>query len=244
MKSTFTIAGLTLVLSIVLAPEASAQQLQWTNTGFVNVTLGAQAPSKELATSNVFDLYDQPAVLSTTQDVAGGFFFDISGGYKVWRNLAAGVGFSHVGSEADLVVDAQIPDPDFTDNPRLVSTTASGAKHSQPALHLTGTWMMPVTDKVDVGFQFGPSIFFVSQDLPTSVSVTEPGPTITQLNVTSVDSTTLGLHFGVDMTYLVTPRMGVGVLARYSWGSVDLEGTDDSLTVGGFQIGGGLRVRF
>ena len=244
MKSTLTIAGLTLVLAIVLAPQASAQQLQWTNTGFVNVTLGAQAPSKELATSNVFDLYDEAAVLSTTQDVAGGFFFDISGGYKVWRNLAVGVGFSRVGSEADLVVDAQIPDPDFHDSPRLVSATASGAKHSQPALHLTGTWMMPVTDKVDVGFQFGPSIFFVSQDLPTGVSVTEPGPVISQLNVTSVDNTTVGLHFGVDVTYLVTPRMGVGVLARYSWGSVDLEGTDDSLTVGGFQIGGGLRVRF
>jgi len=244
MKSTLTVASMTLALSTVLATGVSAQQLQWTDKGFVNVTFGAQAPSKELATNNIFDLYNESAILSTTQDVAGGLFFDISGGYKVWENLAVGIGFSHVGSEADLVIDAQIPDPDFFDSPRRLSTTASGAKHSQPALHLTGTWMMPVTDKIDVGFQFGPSIFFVSQDLPTGISVTEPGPTISQLNVTSVDNTTVGIHLGVDLTYLVTPRFGAGLLARYVWGSADLEGTDDSVTVGGFQIGAGLRVRF
>ena len=244
MKRTLTIAGLALALTIVLAPAAFAQPLQWTNKGFVNFTLGAQAPSQDLATNTTFDLYNEQAILSTTQDVGGGLFFDISVGYKVWRNLTVGAGFSRVGSSTDLVVNAQIPDPDFFDSPRLVSTTASDAKHSQPAIHLTGTWMMPITDKVDVGFQFGPSIFMVSQDLPTAISVSEPGPTINSLNVTSVDKTTVGLHFGVDFTYLVTPRIGAGVLARYSWGSADLEGADDSLTVGGFQIGGGIRYRF
>jgi hypothetical protein len=243
MNRTLIVAGTTLALATIFASDASAQ-MQWTDKGFVNFTLGAQAPSKELATNTTFDLYNEPGTLSTTQDVAGGFFFDISAGYKVWRNLAVGIGFSRVGSEADLVVEAQVPDPDFFESPRLVSANVSGAKHSQPALHLTGTWMMPVTDKVDLGFQFGPSIFFVSQDLPTGVSVTEPGPTLNSITVSSVDSTSVGFHFGVDMTYLVTPRIGAGVLARFSWGSADLENTDESLTLGGFQIGGGVRVRF
>ena len=243
MKRSLTAAGLALALTTVLAPDAFAQ-MQWTNKGFVNVSFGAQAPSQELATNNTFDLYNESAILSATQDVGGGVFFDISAGYKVWRNLCVGVGFSHVGSSADFVVNAQIPDPDFFDSPRLVSASVTDANHSQPALHFTGTWMMPVTDKVDVGFQFGPSIFMVSQDLPTAISVSEPGPAITDLQVTSVDKTTVGLHFGVDVTYLVTPRIGAGVLARYVWGSADLDGTDDSLTLGGFQFGGGLRVRF
>jgi hypothetical protein len=60
-----------------------------------------------------------------------------------------------------------------------------------------------------------------------------------------VDKTTIGIHFGVDVTYMVNPRFGFGGIARYTWGSADLAGTDeDSLTLGGFQIGGGLRVRF
>jgi len=49
---------------------------------------------------------------------------------------------------------------------------------------------------------------------------------------------------GLDVTYLVTPRYGAGVLLRYTRGSIDIEGATDSLAVGGFQIGAGLRVRF
>jgi hypothetical protein len=62
--------------------------------------------------------------------------------------------------------------------------------------------------------------------------------------VDDAKKTTVGINLGVDVTYLVTKRFGVGGLARYTWGSADLAGAADKLTVGGFQIGGGLRVRF
>ena len=148
------------------------------------------------------------------------------------------------GSTADLTVNASIPDPLFFDRPRNVTTSVADAHHSQTAINLTGTWVMPITDKIDIGYQFGPTIFLVSQDLPGVPTITEPGPTITSLPLASEDKTTVGVHFGVDLTYMVTPRFGVGGIARYSWGSADLAGADDSLTVGGFQIGAGLRVRF
>ena len=112
MTSKLTVATLALTLSTVCTSDAFAQ-MQWTNQGFVNVTLGVQAPSHELSTQNVFSLYGDDAILATTQDVGGGFFFDISAGYKVWRNLAVGIGYSHVGSEADLVIDASDPGPRF-----------------------------------------------------------------------------------------------------------------------------------
>ena len=70
---------------------------------------------------------------------------------------------------------------------------------------------MPVTDKVDVGFQFGPSIFLVSQDLPVDCRRSRSqGRHHFDLGQ-KVDKTTSGIHFGVDFTYLVTPRIGVGV---------------------------------
>ena len=103
---------------------------------------------------------------------------------------------------------------------------------------------MPVTDKVDVGFQFGPTIFLVSQDVPGTLTVTEPGPTVTSAALVKDDHTTVGVHFGIDATYLITPRYGAGVLVRYSVGSVDIVGSSDGLTLGGFQIGFGGRVRF
>lgn len=239
-------ATVTLALCALVAPAAEAQ-MTWTDQGFVNVNVGVQGGSRSLDTSTEFTIYDETGSLTTTQDVGGGAFFDVSGGYKVWRNLAVGVGFSRVSSEADVTVQASVPDPVVFDRPRSASASVSGAQYSEVAVHLSGTWMMPVTDKVDVGFAFGPTIFLVSQDLPSALTagdIGEPGPTIRQVSLTSVDNTTVGVHFGLDATYLVTPRIGAGVLIRYSVGSADLDGATDSLTVGGFQIGGGVRVRF
>jgi len=238
-------AGAACVLGV--ADTARAQQMTWTDKAFVSVNFGAQAPSQSLTTTTTPDIYGEPASFTSTQDVGGGAFFDISGGYKVWENLAVGIGFTHVGSTADLTVNALIPDPLFFDRPRAVTVPVSGAHHSQTAINLTGTWVMPITDKIDIGYQFGPTIFLVSQDLPGAPppgAIVEPGPTVTSIPLESQDKTTVGLHFGIDLTYMVTPRFGVGGLARYTWGSANLDGADDNLTLGGFQIGGGLRVRF
>jgi hypothetical protein len=104
--------------------------------------------------------------------------------------------------------------------------------------------MVPVTDKIDVGISAGPSIFFVSQDLPTALTVTEPGPTVNQVTTEKSSKTSVGLNIGVDVAYMVTKLWGVGGLMRYTWGSVDLDNATDKLTVGGFQIGVGARLRF
>jgi len=104
--------------------------------------------------------------------------------------------------------------------------------------------MVPVTDKVDVGISFGPSIFIVKQELPDTITFTEPTPTVTGITKKSVSKTTGGVNFGVDVTYLLKKNMGIGGILRYTWGSVDIDGASDSLTVGGFQIGVGARYRF
>lgn len=237
-------ACLSFALSAFLAVPAQAQMLTWTDQGFVNVTLGGQAGSRTLGADTTFDLYNEQGRLSTTQEVGGGGLFDISAGYKVWRNLAVGLGFSRTGSDSDAAIAASVPDLNVYDAPRAVTGTASGADHSESTIYITGTWMMPVTDKVDVGLSFGPAIFNVSQDVPNAITVTEPSGAINQTTVSRFDETAVGISLGVDVTYLVTPRYGAGLLLRYTRGSVDIEGATDSLTVGGFQIGAGVRVRF
>ena len=117
-------------------------------------------------------------------------------------------------------------------------------KHTENAIHLFAAWMVPVTDKIDVGISAGPSIFMVSQDLPASLTVNEPGPTVNQITTDKSSKTTVGVNFGFDLAYMMNKRWGVGGLARYTWGSADLKNTTDKLTVGGFQIGAGLRFRF
>jgi len=234
---------LCVALCAAVAPTAQAQ-MTWTDKAFVNVTGGAQTGKHTVATSSTFDLYDEQGTVDSTQRVGGGGFFDISGGYKVRKNLVAGIGYSWSGSKDDAAITALVPDQDVTDRLRPVSASAAGLKHSENALHFFAAYMVPVTDKIDVGISAGPSIFFVSQDLPTALTVTEPGPTVSQVTTEKSSKTTAGINIGLDVTYLLTKRWGVGGLMRYTWGSVNLNHATDSLTVGGFQIGAGLRMRF
>ena len=233
---------LSLALCAAIAPSAHAQ-MTWTDKAFVNVSFGGQAGSHTLATSSSFDLYEETGTVNSSQKVGGGGLFDISGGYKVRRNLVAGIGYSHSGSSASAAITALVPHPVFTDQPRTVTASASDLSHSENQIHLFAAYMIPVTDKVDVGISLGPSIFTVSQEVPAGLSVSEPGPTVSQVNIDKSSKTSAGFNLGLDVTYLLNPRWGVGGLLRYTRGSVDVKNATDNLTVGGFQIGVGVRYR-
>ena len=236
-------AVLCLVFCALGAGPAQAQ-MQWTDKGFANINIGGQSGSHSVETTTTFVVYDEDALVTTTQKTGGGFLFDMNGGYKVWRNLVAAVGYTFMSDSTDGAVTASIPHTDFPGQPRIVTTTADNLKHTENALNFMGVWMVPVTDKVDVGISFGPTVFFVKQELPDTLTFTEPVPTVTGLTKKEVSKTTAGINMGVDVTYLLTKKMGVGGILRYTWGSVDLDGAKDSLTVGGFQIGIGGRYRF
>lgn len=238
MKAGFVALGL---FAFALPAQA---QMKWTDKGFAAVDGGVQVGSK-FDTDATFDIYpsDPPelATLRTSREGKAGGFFDVRGGYKIWRNLAVGLGISRSANKADVTIAAEIPDPIEFDAPRAVSLSAPDTKRTEVGLHFSGTWMVPVTDKIDVGVSAGPSIFFVKNDTVTSLNVVEPTPTATA-NLEDVSETAFGLNAGIDVRYMLTSRYGVGGLFRYTWGKADFPG--GSLTAGGLQIGGGLRVRF
>jgi opacity protein-like surface antigen len=230
-------------LCAAFAPAAQAQTT-WTDQGFVNVSAAIQGGSSTLATATTFDIYNEAGTIQTSQEIDGGGVFDIGAGYKIRRNLAVGVAYSRGSSSTDALFTASVPDPLFFDRPRPVSASVADLNHTEHAIHLMAVWVMPVTAAIDVAFSAGPTIFNVSQEMPGSLTVSEPGPTVEDIDVISESETAVGINLGVDVTYMLTPRFGVGGLARYTRGSVDIEGADDSLTVGGFQVGAGLRIRF
>jgi hypothetical protein len=233
-------AGLLAIGLLALAAPAQAQMV-WTDKGFAAFDLGVQAGSKSFDTDTTFEIYNEAASMLTTRDGGAGVFFDIRGGYKVWRNLAVGLGLSRFGKSADVAIEAQIPDPVETDLLRNLAFTAADASRSETALHFSATWMIPVTDKIDVGISGGPSMFFLKNDTVTALNVTEPGPTATAI-IEEISETAVGIHLGVDVRYLLTPRFGVGGLLRYTRASADFPGGE--LTGGGLHLGAGLRVRF
>jgi hypothetical protein len=233
-----------LCLAMCAVAAKTHAQMVWTDQGFVNVSVGAQSGTHALDTATTFALYDETAAIASGQEVKGGALFDISGGYKVWRNLAAAIGYSHTGGKADATITGVIPDRAIYDHPRPITASSSGLKHSEGAIHLMAVWMVPVTDKIDVALSGGPTIFMVKQSFPGGLTIAEPGPTVSSVTVTDAKKTTAGVNVGVDVTYLLTKKYGVGALARYTRGSATLSGASDKLTVGGFQIGVGGRFRF
>jgi hypothetical protein len=234
---------LSFALCAISAVPASAQ-MAWTDRAFANVNFGLQEQSRTLDTSSTFNIYGEDGSMTTSQPIDGGGLFDIGGGYKVWKNLAVGLGYSRMVSDGDIAISASVPDPNFFDRLRPLTGNSPSAEHSEHAIHLQGTWVMPVTDKIDAGFSFGPTIFMVSQDVATAITVQEPTPTLSTTTVTREDHTTVGINLGVDLNYFFRPNIGAGILARYTYGSVDLDSVGESLTVGGFQLGFGLRYRF
>jgi Outer membrane protein beta-barrel domain len=232
------------VLALVLAATpAHAQMMQWQDRGYANVNVLAQPQSRNVTATSSFELYGEQATVVGPRKIGGGAVFDISGGYRVWHNLAVGLGYSHFSNSDNVTVTARIPDPLVFDNPVQQDLDAGKLDHSENAVHISAVWFWPVTDKIDVALSAGPSIFNVSDEGVSGVTV-QPNTSIATGVTTSKDSDTgVGVNVGLDVTYLVTPKIGAGLLLRYAGASVDVP-TVESLNVGGFQIGAGLRYRF
>lgn len=232
-----------LALCICAVPQiANAQTMQWTDKGYATLNGGAQVGSHNLTATTTPDIYGEQASIATSSKVRSGGFFDIGGAYRVWgHNLLAGLFYTHTSSNSNGTINAQIPDPIQFGSPRTVTTSVSGIKHSENQIHLDAIWMMPVAEKMDVGVFAGPSIFNVKQGSIGNLNVSEPGPTVSA-QVGSTSKTTAGINLGADLQYMVWHKVAIGGLARYSWGRATIG--SGKLTLGGLQIGGGVRYRF
>ena len=230
--------------------QAQAQAINWEDRGFANVNFGDQTQSHTFDSTKTFSLYDETATLKAGHKNGSGAIPDISGGVRVWRNVGLGIGYSRLQTTDDVTISASLPHPIFFDQPRSVSADAKGLKHTESAVHLFGLWMLPLSDKMDLALFGGPSFYNVKQDLVTSVTIateTAPftSPVVTPKNET-VKDTAVGVNVGVDWSYMVTRNVGGGIFIRYTGASAKLPvgASTVSVDVGGFQIGGGLRVRF
>ena len=231
-------------IGLCAAAVPASAQMQWTDKGYITVNGGGQVGSHELTETGSFPLYEETATFTSTTKVKGGGLFDIGGAFKVWgNNLLVGVSYSHVASKSDGTLTGSVPDPVVFDHPRTVSKTFADLTHKEDQVHINAIWMIPVANKLDVGISAGPTIFTVKQETIPSLTVTEPGPIVTTTVATNSE-TAVGFNVGVDVQYMIAKKWGVGGLMRYAGGKVELPGATEKLTVGGFQVGGGLRIRF
>lgn len=228
---------------VITSATPALAQVQWTDKGFVNLSAGLQIGTSDVTSTQTFDIYGETATLTSAQDVKGGIFFDGHVGYRVRKNLAVGLGVSFIQSKADAEITGNIPDPIRFDAPRATAVSATDLAHRETWFAGLLTYVMPMTDKIDVFFSGGPAFVQVQQEIPTGSTVSEPGPTLTNVTVTKFSKSGIGFVVGADVRYMITSRIGLGALAKFSAASVDL--TEESkVDAGGFQLGAGVRIKF
>src|SRR5438128_1551656 len=117
-----------LVAGLVLAAAAPsrAQSAAQTDRAYISVDGTYQATSTTF-TDVVYPIaFVEPAIISTAYKVGASPGFDVGGGFRVWRNLAAGVNVSRISKSNDGAVSAQMPHPLYFNQRRFVPATAGG----------------------------------------------------------------------------------------------------------------------
>jgi hypothetical protein len=241
-------------LVAAVANGASAQSRAEEGRVYVSVNGGFEAGNETLSDSRSFVYEREAGSYTFTTEAGGGALFDMSAGVRVWRALSVGIGYHRVSGTNDGTVAGTVPHPLFFDRPRSFSERAGGLDRTEQAVHFTAGWTVPFGEKIDVMVFGGPSQFRVTQDVVSSVNPAEVGPPYTSLviqpQVTEQKESTWGAHIGADVSYLlietVSARISVGGFARYAGGSTDIEILDNEVKTspGGFQLGGGVRLRF
>ena len=239
MRQTTSIVLAVAAFALAGHRDAGAQTSPGSTMLFLDVNVGFQAPSQTLGTNATFPLFGETAVVSAVQNVPVAPVIDARIGYRATPRFSVAVAVSGRKDESDGQALAAIPSPIFVASPTIVNLTSSGLKRREIGYHIHLVWLVPVWDKVEVSVYGGPSFIHLQQ---TVMSGTLTGQTIS-VSSQNETGTAKGGNGGVDVTYLVSNRYGVGFFARYAGGSLDLPSAS-GVRVGGFQSGGGLRLRF
>ena len=239
------VAGALLLVLLAPAREASAQMLTWTDRVFVNVSAGQQWMNQSLRTSGEFEIYEETATWDAPFDIDDSVLFDIAGGYRVWKNLALGAGFTRTTDTHGATLTASIPDTLEFDRPHVETRSVTGLDREETAFHISATWMVPITDRLDIALSGGPSFFTVKQAYVSGMTVAQGTTTIADVTTASIDKSATGFHIAGDATVRIIRNLGVGFMARYSRAKVDTpELQGGTLEAGGFQGLVGARIRF
>lgn len=244
MKTSQTIL---FVLAAILpvATPARAQQEPLPQKVFVNYTVSARQGAGQLAVTSPFQANGGSGTIAIDDDISGGPMQDVSVAFKPWKYFAIGGGYSVIESRDFDQYVATIPSPVPGFLPLTVRAITPALDHKEEFLSINALWMKPVTQKFSVALSGGPVFFTVHQDVPISTNVVATFPfTTSALNLETQEEKGTGFHAAMDLDYMFTRIAGGGVQMRYIHGSVDFPNTSESMTVGGLQIGAGLRVRF
>jgi hypothetical protein len=241
----------TLALAMLVAPRpALAQSRAWTERFWFSASGGVQPTASSFSDSFDVPLYVENEHVKVDYPVKSGAVIAASGGYRVWKHLAIGLGVTRYHSRASATVSAELPHPFFDNQFRHVEGSA-GTTRSEVGTHLLIGWMMPLTDKVRILLTAGPSVFSAGHTLVTDVQFSETFPydtaTFTGATTRNATATAAGFNAGADLFWMFSHSLGAGGLVQITRARVREDAGNSrtiSVDAGGVQVGVGIRFVF
>jgi hypothetical protein len=245
--TTATLAGQTPARPAPPRPAASPVSDRF----FVNFGGGFQIMSTTFDESHSEPLASETSYWNASYALEDHVAFMGGFGVRVWRNLVATVSYSHQQQHTPARVTGQIPHPFFFDRPRSLEGESSSLDHREQALHISATWLAPLGNRFELAVSGGPTLFSITRGFVDDLEYSEEYPydtvTFTDVSARDVSERTLGAHAGAELTWLLTPHIGISGIVRYSHGSITLDtpsANTVSLDAGGLQAGVALRLGF
>jgi hypothetical protein len=218
---------------------------------FLAVDAAWQGASSDVTETAMFAAYEETGSVSATYRAKSRTAPQVRGGVRVWRGLWLGAAFSRSSTSDRAAVSIDAPHPFFFDQPRHVTGESPDATRLETMVEIDAAWLVPLNRRVDLRLFAGPAIVRIQQDLVSDYAYTDTYPFDTiafdHAALARKSTSTVGVVAGADLAVYVLRHLGVGVAARYTHASADLDtplGARLRLETGGARIGGGLRVRF
>lgn len=247
MKLTPLAAFASGLLLLLLVPAPALAQ----GSARISINAGQQATSTSFQQTASFQDFLEQATVTADHQIDAAIFYDVGVTAQVAGGFAAGVAVSFFSQDDAVNVQAALPHPFFFNQTRTVSGTPTGLERSETGVHVLLGWLVPATDRVEIMLTGGPSFFQAEQDVIDRVNYTHAYPydeaQFSGVATTRLSESAVGFNAGADVAFKFSRNVGVGLLIRYSRGTVDsslASGTPVSFDVGGLHAGGGLRIIF
>lgn len=234
-----------------IAGPASAQSGR-TARFTLGLNAGGQALTYSRVDTTMFELFSENGTLESQQRIGGDVVYDAHVGFRLWKWVGLGVAASFLEGRETASLTAAVPSPFFFDFHRTATATVDRLAHRELAIHPQLQIWIPLGSSWRFTFGTGATFFDATQDIVTRVTTREDGLPFDVVNIDShrvdrISASEAGYNVELDLSYFMTERFGVGVLARYSRATPAFTIDDiyqPALELGGLHLAGGLRLIF
>ena len=239
-----------LLFAALAASPVHAQKRPRSDRFWVSVSAGVQTAAPRFDDEFDLTLYTEKEHITADYPNKSGLLIAASGGYRLWKRLSIGLGVTHASARGNAKVTAALPHPLLDNTFRTVEGTARTSRNETGA-HLMFGMMLPLSKKMRLLLNAGPSVLGVQQAIVTEVTFSETYPydsaIFTGVKTNRGSRAAAGVNSSADVFWLFSKNAGAGALVQFTRASVRANaGAGRSVTfdAGGVQAGAGLRFTF